>query len=74
MQAAVDGLWPYTHELGLRDEWLAIVEPVLREATLDRPVDGWAPGGGRDGVHTEHLAVLLADMQVVHRAAPGATW
>jgi ring-1,2-phenylacetyl-CoA epoxidase subunit PaaC len=74
MQAAVDQLWPYTHELGSRDEWLAIVEPVLREATLDRPVDGAAPGGGREGTHTEHLSALLAEMQVVHRAAPGATW
>ncbi len=74
MQAAVDEMWPYTHELGHTAEWLAAVEPVLAEATLTRPADGWAPSGGRDGVHTEHLSYLLAEMQVVHRAHPGASW
>ncbi|GAA2386183.1 1,2-phenylacetyl-CoA epoxidase subunit PaaC [Dactylosporangium salmoneum] len=80
MQAAVDALWPYTHELfaggteGLREPWLAEVAKVLDEATLDRPADGWAPSGGRNGVHTEALSKLLAEMQVLHRAHPGATW
>jgi len=79
MQAAVDELWPYTHELfedepELRSAWLSTVEPVLTEATLERPVDGWAPRGGRDGQHTEALSYLLAEMQVLHRAHPGAKW
>jgi ring-1,2-phenylacetyl-CoA epoxidase subunit PaaC len=86
MQAAVDEIWPYTHELftpdpsapvdpaGLRDAFLATVEPVLATATLDRPADGWAPVGGRTGLHTEHLSYLLAEMQVLHRAHPGARW
>jgi ring-1,2-phenylacetyl-CoA epoxidase subunit PaaC len=46
----------------------------LAEATLDRPADGWAPSGGRSGGHTEELSYLLAEMQVVHRAHPGARW
>lgn len=94
MQAAVDDIWPYTHELfttddlvarlnearvavdpaTLRAPWLEIVEPVLAEATLTRPADGWAPEGGRRGVHTEHLSYLLAEMQVLRRAHPGARW
>jgi ring-1,2-phenylacetyl-CoA epoxidase subunit PaaC len=79
MQAAVDELWPYTHELfdgwpRLRDGWLSTVEDALAEATLRRPADGWAPRGGRAGRHTEHLSYLLAEMQVVHRAHPGARW
>jgi ring-1,2-phenylacetyl-CoA epoxidase subunit PaaC len=79
-QQAVDDLWPYTHELfeppfeDLKDEWLSTVEQVLAEATLDRPEDRWRPTGGRKGVHTEHLSRLLAEMQVLHRAHPGATW
>ena len=79
-QQAVDDLWPYTHELfeppfeGLRAGWSATVEPVLAEATLQRPEDRWRPTGGRTGVHTEHLSRLLAEMQVLHRAHPGATW
>jgi ring-1,2-phenylacetyl-CoA epoxidase subunit PaaC len=79
MQDAVDGLWPYTHELfereaALRGDWLAVVEPVLAEATLSRPPDAAGPSGGRTGAHTEHLTRLLADMQVVHRAHPGVRW
>jgi ring-1,2-phenylacetyl-CoA epoxidase subunit PaaC len=84
MAAAVATLWPYTGEFfaatpGLRADWLGLVEPVLAAATLERPADGWAPhlasgGGGRAGRHTEHLDYLLAEMQVLHRAHPGARW
>jgi ring-1,2-phenylacetyl-CoA epoxidase subunit PaaC len=58
----------------LRDGWLSTVEGVLNRATLARPADGWAPAGGRAGRHTEHLSYLLAEMQVLHRAHPGASW
>jgi ring-1,2-phenylacetyl-CoA epoxidase subunit PaaC len=58
----------------IRARWLATVEAVLAEATLTRPADGWAPTGGRAGRHTEHLSRLLAEMQVLHRAHPGARW
>ncbi|WFE23058.1 phenylacetate-CoA oxygenase subunit PaaC [Solwaraspora sp. WMMD937] len=84
MQYAVDELWPYTYELvapvpgsdlaDLRSDWLATVGPILAEATLAAPGGGWRPGGGRLGRHTEHLSYLLAEMQVVHRAHPGARW
>ncbi|MEU9824870.1 1,2-phenylacetyl-CoA epoxidase subunit PaaC [Micromonospora chersina] len=86
MQDALDQVWPYTHELfpadpaapvdpaTLRADFDAVVSAVLDQATLTRPADGWAPGGGRDGVHTEHLSYLLAEMQVLHRAHPGARW
>jgi ring-1,2-phenylacetyl-CoA epoxidase subunit PaaC len=86
MQAAVDQVWPYVHEFfaaepgapvdpaTLRADFDAQVSGVLTEATLTRPADGWTPGGGRDGVHTEHLSYLLAEMQVLHRAHPGARW
>jgi ring-1,2-phenylacetyl-CoA epoxidase subunit PaaC len=57
-----------------REPWLATVDQVLAEATLERPADGWAPTGGRLGRHTEHLSYLLAEMQVLHRAHPGARW
>jgi ring-1,2-phenylacetyl-CoA epoxidase subunit PaaC len=79
MQDAVDEVWPYTHELRadtphLADPWLSTVDGVLREATLERPDDGWKPSGGRRGLHTEALSYLLAEMQVLHRAHPGARW
>jgi ring-1,2-phenylacetyl-CoA epoxidase subunit PaaC len=79
MQRAVDEVWPYTHELRaeadhLGPAWMSTVDGVLTEATLQRPEDGWKPGGGRDGRHTEALSYLLAEMQVLHRAYPGARW
>ena len=54
--------------------WDATVDRVLAEATLKRPSDRWMQGGGRSGRHSEHLGHLLAEMQVLHRAHPGATW
>jgi ring-1,2-phenylacetyl-CoA epoxidase subunit PaaC len=30
--------------------------------------------GGRRGRHTEHLGLMLAEMQIVARSNPGATW
>jgi ring-1,2-phenylacetyl-CoA epoxidase subunit PaaC len=44
------------------------------EATLPIPADPYWQRGGRQGRHSEHLTYLLAEMQVVHRAHPGATW
>jgi ring-1,2-phenylacetyl-CoA epoxidase subunit PaaC len=74
-QDAVDALWPFTGELTeTRDIWLRDVAPVLRRATLRQPGDGWMQSGGRTGRHTEHLGHLLAEMQVLPRTYPGATW
>jgi ring-1,2-phenylacetyl-CoA epoxidase subunit PaaC len=63
---------------GLRPEFDAVLAVVLPEATLEWPgapglagVDGKA---GRDGVHTEAMGYLLAELQSIARAMPGATW
>jgi len=60
---------------GLRDEFDEVLGQVLTAATLDVP-EAAAPGGpgGRDGTHTGAMAALLAEMQSVARADPGATW
>jgi ring-1,2-phenylacetyl-CoA epoxidase subunit PaaC len=58
----------------IRPAWDATIDRVLREATLQRPPDRWMQSGGRAGRHSEHLGHLLAVMQVLHRAHPGATW
>jgi ring-1,2-phenylacetyl-CoA epoxidase subunit PaaC len=58
----------------IRPVWEATVARVLAEATLDRPKDGWMQTGGRRGVHTEPLGHMLAVMQHLQRAYPGATW
>jgi ring-1,2-phenylacetyl-CoA epoxidase subunit PaaC len=80
MQAAVEQLWPYTHDLFAdgdvsRDVWLRDVQAVLARATLTVPGDdGWKPAGGTRGRHTEHLSYLLAEMQSLRRAVPGERW
>ncbi len=95
LQAAIDKVWPYHHELfvgdavdaemaasgigfdpaSLHDAWLAYVRDVLAEATLTLPAPGgWAPKGGKQGLHSEHLSKLLAEMQVLPRSHPGARW
>ena len=59
----------------IRDEWLSYVREVLAEATLRLPAPGgWAPTGGKQGLHSEHLSKLLAEMQVLQRSHPGARW
>lgn len=50
------------------------VNDVLAEATLKRPADGFMMTGGRNGQHSEHLGFILADMQYLQRAYPGAEW
>jgi ring-1,2-phenylacetyl-CoA epoxidase subunit PaaC len=54
--------------------WSARVGAVLAEASLAEPPAspfGWQ---GKQGRHSEHLGFLLAEMQSLHRAHPGATW
>ncbi|PLP99103.1 1,2-phenylacetyl-CoA epoxidase subunit PaaC [Cupriavidus pauculus] len=58
----------------LREPWHRQVAEVLEEATLTMPADGWMQRGGHAGRHTEHLGFLLAEMQFLQRAYPGATW
>ena len=58
----------------LRQIWDRTLDRVLTEATLSRPKDRYMQSGGRAGRHTEHLGHLLAEMQVLARAHPGAKW
>jgi ring-1,2-phenylacetyl-CoA epoxidase subunit PaaC len=54
--------------------WRERVGAVLSEATLTLPSAEWMQRGGKQGVHTEHLGHLLAEMQSLQRAYPGAQW
>ena len=72
-QAAADGIAPLPSSL--RDAWLADVRHVFAEATLlCPPADAWMQSGGKQGRHSEHLGYLLAEMQFLQRAYPGARW
>jgi ring-1,2-phenylacetyl-CoA epoxidase subunit PaaC len=59
----------------MRTDWEAAVREILEEATLEMPDPGaYAHLGGKQGRHTEHLGFILAEMQFLQRAYPGATW
>ncbi|MGC0422742.1 1,2-phenylacetyl-CoA epoxidase subunit PaaC [Embleya sp. AB8] len=86
MQRALDEIAPHLAELftphaslpvdptSVREETTAVVDRVLDAAGLVLAQTASAAGRGRDGLHTEHLAVLLAELQSVARADPQATW
>ncbi len=58
----------------LRHPWLQRVEKTFTEATLTLPGGNWMQRGGKQGIHTEKLGFLLAEMQFLQRAYPGAQW
>jgi ring-1,2-phenylacetyl-CoA epoxidase subunit PaaC len=88
MEAGLRRIWPYVPELfasesgvdqaDVRAEFDAVIDQVLAAAGLGRPEAGTRAGVsgrmGRDGVHTEAMGYLLAEMQSVARSLPGATW
>ncbi|AUH66618.1 1,2-phenylacetyl-CoA epoxidase subunit PaaC [Paracoccus zhejiangensis] len=69
---AAEGVMP--DPSSLRAKWDAVVREVLDEATLSIPESDFAHKGGKQGVHTEHLGYILAEMQFLQRAYPGASW
>ncbi|MFK5645629.1 1,2-phenylacetyl-CoA epoxidase subunit PaaC [Ornithinimicrobium sp. LYQ121] len=53
----------------------AYVGEVLQQATLSMPdPPRWHARGGREGIHSEAMGFLLAEMQHIARSHPGATW
>lgn len=58
----------------LSADWNALVDDALAEATLTRPAATGYVTQGKAGLHSEHLGFLLAEMQSLTRAHPGATW
>jgi len=64
------GVLPSTLEPG----WSARINETLVRATLARPAPSSFGWYGKQGRHSEHLGYLLAEMQSLHRAHPGAAW
>jgi ring-1,2-phenylacetyl-CoA epoxidase subunit PaaC len=68
-----EGVAPNPEELAAA--WRAKVADIFASATLPLP----EPAvhfylSGRRGLHSEHLGILLAEMQFLQRAYPDATW
>lgn len=63
------------HGASLREPWLAELRATFAQATLELPdPEAWMQKGGKQGRHTEHMGYLLAEMQFLQRAYPGAQW
>jgi ring-1,2-phenylacetyl-CoA epoxidase subunit PaaC len=58
----------------VRAAWILRIEELLAEATLTRPADRAYSWFGKRGQHSEHLGYMLAEMQHLQRAHPGARW
>lgn len=59
----------------IKSQWEEKVAAVFEEATIEAPVaKTWHQKGGKQGIHTEHLGYLLAEMQHLQRVYPGAEW
>ncbi len=71
-EAARLGIGPDLDALAPRFE--AATRATLQEAGLPPPPSDWLPVGGKTGKHTEHLGLLLAEMQFLQRAYPGCEW
>jgi ring-1,2-phenylacetyl-CoA epoxidase subunit PaaC len=88
MQKALAAIWPLLGELFQPDADTpvpmppaavdAVIDTVLAAGGLDRPgvapLAGVSGRTGRDGVHTEAMGYILAELQSLARAHPDATW
>ncbi len=69
---ATEGIGPLPESL--LAGWSRRIDEILAQATLARPAPSTFGWYGKQGRHSEHLGYLLAEMQSLHRAHPGATW
>jgi ring-1,2-phenylacetyl-CoA epoxidase subunit PaaC len=89
MQAAIEAIWAYTGELFIQPEfataaclnyadlqtsWNTKISAVFEEAGLNIPTKTFVQKGGPNGMHTEHLGYILAEMQYLQRAYPNSEW
>jgi ring-1,2-phenylacetyl-CoA epoxidase subunit PaaC len=58
----------------LKDAFYKNVTAVLTESTIAIPEMKYFQKGGKQGIHTEHMGYLLADMQYMQRTFPNMTW
>ncbi|HMQ06290.1 MAG TPA: phenylacetate-CoA oxygenase subunit PaaC [Saprospiraceae bacterium] len=47
---------------------------IINKATLQLPEMNYTHRGGKEGIHTEHMGFILADLQYMQRTYPGVQW
>lgn len=58
----------------LQAEWQRAVHTALLDSGLQIPQEAAFRSGGKQGLHSEHLGPLLAEMQYLQRSHPGLQW
>ena len=60
----------------VKKDWEEKVKEVFVKATLSHPQEEkvWMQTGGKNGIHTEQLGFVLAEMQFLQRAYRGCEW
>ena len=58
----------------LKNKWLEKTAAIFDEATLQIPQNVFAQIGGKQGIHTEQLGYILAELQFMQRAYPNSVW
>ena len=58
----------------LKGAYYEEVNAVLEAATLSVPESKYFQKGGKQGIHTEHMGYLLADLQYMQRTYPNMEW
>lgn len=58
----------------VKEQWQQTTDRVFAEAGLQLPSAKAFQNGGKQGIHTEHMGYLLADMQYLQRTYPNLTW
>jgi len=58
----------------LKEAYYKKVSEVLTEATLEIPTETYFQKGGKQGIHTEHMGFILAELQYMQRSYPNLKW
>lgn len=58
----------------LKENYLAKVNTLLEEATLKLPDSPFLQAKGKQGIHSEHMGFMLANLQYMQRAYPNMKW
>ena len=58
----------------VKTKWEKHISELVEKSTLTIPQNVFMQTGSRKGIHTEHLAFILAEMQALPRMYPDAKW
>jgi ring-1,2-phenylacetyl-CoA epoxidase subunit PaaC len=74
VDAAAEGCGLGPTRQSLHAPWLAQIQAVFAAATVALPPETPSLSTGCQGVHSEHMGFILAEMQSLQRSFPGGVW